>query len=195
MRLSTMHALGLSFILIACSPGSEPGADMPDAQSAPWEISRNALLGPFHADLPLTVDALEAALPDFSARLEQRSVEGEAYDVVVLSHEVGGAPVFEVSASWQSQSLADVKIYEAGHIAGLRADIGDSFSASGFEPADCFSGMEEMSGRVSCMDERYPGLIYWFDPSPYDGPDGEIPPISVLNDANLFMMHWHADPR
>lgn len=194
MRLSTMHVLALSVILIACSPGSEPGADMPDPTTALWEISESTL-GPFHGGLPLTVDALEAALPDYSGRLEQRSVEGEVYDVVVLSHEVGGAPVFEVSAGWQSQSLADVKIYEAGHIANLHADIGGSFSASGFEPADCIPGMEEMSGRVSCMDERYPDLIYWFDPSPYDGPDGEIPPISVLNDASLFMMHWHADPR
>ena len=193
MRRPAMHLLGLSFILTACSPGNEPAADTTETHTAFWEISDTAI-GPVHGGLPLTVEAAEEALPGYSTRLEQRSIEGEVYDVIVLSETSAEPPIVELSADWQSSGIGDVKIYQAGRVAGLRADIGETFSNSGFSAIDCYPGMEEMSGRVVCTDESHSNFDYWFDPSPYDGPDGELPPATVLNDARVFMLRWTTGP-
>ncbi|MEE2565928.1 hypothetical protein [Hyphobacterium marinum] len=190
------HLLGALFLVVACAP-AERGQDGEARASDPagagtstlWTVSEDAI-GPFRGDTPFDASTIASLAPGYEIDTATRSSEGLDYTVFLLRTANGSAPVAEVAEAFPPGTIGEVTLHAAGLVDNPRIDIGGRFADSGFSADDCLPGMEALSGLVVCTDPANPQLGYWFDPSPYAGPDGELPPAAVLEDATVTFLRW-----
>lgn len=189
MKTIRNHLFPLSILLAGCSPQVGEPAPPPQTDAAAWTVTETAI-GPFNAGTEFDSASVAALVPEYSIETGTRSREGEDYPTLLLFREGGSSPSVELVDGNPSGTISEVIIYEAGRVADPRADIGTRFAESGFTPDDCWPGMEAWSGLVVCYAPDQPQFGYWFNPAPYAGPDGELPPVEILEDARVTMLRW-----
>ncbi|MDH3525635.1 MAG: DUF1131 domain-containing protein [Acidobacteriota bacterium] len=178
-----------------CSTG-DPGAGASAAGVAPPEPSAaGGALGPITGLTPFSASELRSLFP--AARVTERteSSEGEPYPVLVVEDE---ETLLLVRGTGDGAAIHSVEIlgrgapdFGTGLESGLGVSRGDTFGEvfpRGTTP-ECGPGVEEAAGQVACRapDDDHLTLVF---SGPWDGPDGELPPLEVLTSWSVARLIW-----
>jgi uncharacterized protein YecT (DUF1311 family) len=152
-------------------------------------VSDNGV-GPITADTPFDPDVLQQALPAYSVRKSIASSEGEEFIRYNISDEAGllftinpdqAGGIFSVVI--ESETIPDASGTRIG------ARFADVYPAA--LHADCYPGMEEFSGTMSCIAPGAEQVLYVFT-GHWDGPDGQRPPNDVLGTWTVDKIVWRS---
>lgn len=190
-------ALACALALVAC--GERQASKQDDAPAVEAE-STALLIGPdgaagINAALPMTVDDVRAAAPDFMVAAVQDQVEGDPFTAITLS--VDGAEVFRVLPTADRGHVHAV-ITRSPRARGPTADIVGQ-TLFGVAPQEevsfCLSQMVDGMAGFACStgeDGRF-WRAYKL-PEGYEGPNDPFEDIDpdVLHDATLAEMRWIA---
>lgn len=166
-----------------------PGGEAEPAGAQGWEIT-SAGFGPFDPSTPYSGDAIAAALPGYQLAESELESEGMPYPVTMAAREGAENPLIVVAAIPGSDAIFAVAVREEGLVSNALGEIGETYAEAGFSGVSCWPGAEERSGDVVCFDPRNPAVGYWLDPAGYAGPDGELPPPDVLDQAVIYEIRW-----
>ncbi len=159
------------------------------AEEAPLTLTPNGL-GALGGLTAYSVDAVAEALPGHTVTAEQYGAEGDLYPMLVVRN--GDKVIAEVLHRYGDEAFVGAIIIRDPNISyDNRISLGDTYDSLTTTPTDCVAGLEENSGMALCRDGKYThiGLNFGGD---WAGPDGELPPASVLATFTVKEIIWSA---
>lgn len=197
MRIITVTALALVMALAACGRREAEQESAPAAEAAavsPMHIGFDAAAG-IDAAMPMSVEAIQAAAPDFVAAAVQDQIEGQPFTAITLS--AGGEEVFRVYPTSDGRNIHSIVTMSAQARGPNDEVVGQSKfgAAPAEEAAFCSAELVEGAPGFACSsaeDGRF-WRVYRL-PEEYDGPSDPFDAIDpdVLHDATLAEMRWIA---
>ena len=145
-------------------------------------------IGAISDDTPFTRQAIAEALPSFEIREESIEGEGGLYKVIIASKDGAEALRFY---GYETVVRADDSDPAIPAVDGIRigAVFSDVYRDDG--KIACEPGMEIFAGDAVCLAPGFESVALILSGS-WDGPDGELPPLSVLSDWEVATIIWNA---
>lgn len=138
---------------------------------------------------PASLEELSNALPCFHIEEKTGSSEGVTYPYFSASRD--GVIQLSIIPKADGNRLQSVVISGKQVRSTLGHPIGSLFHKvypSG-DATSCQPGLEELSGTVVCPAPTAQNIVYLFSGA-WHGPDGEMPPMDVLNMWTLIRISW-----
>ncbi|MBO9448217.1 DUF1131 family protein [Ruegeria sp. R14_0] len=148
-------------------------------------------LGEITAATPFDVQTLNSVMPSHAWRLETQATEEGTQEVILTT--MHGVPAVALIRNGRGGIGAiEVTSGQIGNWLGPR--VGDAFGPlqENFQLAGCTPGSEARSGSVLCVAAETDVITYVFS-GRWQGPDGQMPPPSVLNGWGMTQMIWKVD--
>lgn len=145
-------------------------------------------VGAIAADTPATEQALSAALPGLRIEEGEDFTEDRAYRVF-RAHQ--GNELLLTIVPGERQRIHSVIASSPRVRNGLGLPVGSRFddAYAGENYARCEPGIEELSGMLLCPAPSATNVIYVFSGA-WNGPDGDLPPRSLVRDWTLSRISW-----
>jgi hypothetical protein len=196
MRTVTIAAMVLVTALVACGR-REAEQETPPVVEAPvsnTDIGFDAAAGIASA-LPMSVEAIQAAAPNFIVAAVQDQVEGQSFTAITLS--AGDEEVFRVLPTSDGRNIHAIVTISTQARGPNDEIVGQSKFAAAPAEETAFCMAESVDGAPgfacsSAGDGRF-WRVYRL-PEAYDGPSDPFDAIDpdVLHDATLAEMRWIA---
>ena len=138
-------------------------------------------------DMPILRNAIPSVV---WKRVEQQTEDGTETVILATRHGKTGFTLY--SDGRGHVSAIEIVSRRVGNSLGPR--VGDAYRVirqSGRLGA-CWPGMEAQSGQVICEADQSRRITYLFS-GRWNGPDGQLPPASVLNDWTISQVIWRPD--
>lgn len=189
-------ALGLAALaLAACGDRDARQEEFPVVEAPNYDagIGPGGAAGISQA-LPMTLDAVRAAAPNYTVAQVQDHVEGDPFTAITLS--AGDEEVFRINPTADGARIHSIVTVSTQARGPLGEIVGRSvFDAPEEEAAFCASESVEGAPGFACStaaDGRF-WRVYRL-PADYDGPSDPFESIDpdVLHAATLFEMRWIA---
>jgi hypothetical protein len=195
-RIGTVTALALVMALAACGrrDAEQETAPVAAALLSPTHIGFDAAAG-INAAMPMSVDAIQAATPNFVAAAVQDQIEGQPFTAITLS--AGGEEVFRVYPTSDGRSIHSI-VTVSTQARGPNGEIVGQSKFAAAPPEEVgFCGAELVEGAPGfACSSREDGQFWrvYRLPEEYDGPSDPFDAIDpdVLHDATLAEMRWIA---
>lgn len=146
-------------------------------------------VGGITARTPASLEELSTALTCFHIEKKTGSSEGVTYPYFSASRD--GVLQLNIIPKANSKRLHSVVIIGKQVRSTLGHPMGSLFHK--VYPSDnatsCQPGLEELSGTVVCTAPTAQNIVYLFS-GLWHGPDGEMPPMDVLNMWTLVQISW-----
>lgn len=159
----------------------------PVAAACAFQVTPRAV-GPISAAMPFDTKALKIRLPHCEIRHGRDSTEGEPADVITVH-----AGKIHLLTLWPDGKggIFSVIVESPSVRNALGPGPGRSFNEirRRYGIGECDPGLEDFAGTVICADERAANIVYIFT-GQWDGPDGALPPRSVLQHWLLNRVVW-----
>lgn len=198
MKRSILAGLtAASLVLAACGQPQQSEPAEPTAISAPianLNIGPNGA-GGVSAAVPMSVEALRAAAPNFAVASVDDQVEGEAFTAITLS--TGAGEIFRVNPSADRARVHSIVTVSPLARGPTQDIVGQTrFAAAPPEQVEfCASEFVEGAAGFACSTAEDGNFwrVYKL-PDGYDGPSDPFDAIDpdVLHDATLAEMRWIA---
>lgn len=139
-------------------------------------------VGALTASTPFTRAGLAAAFPAQVVTASEVASEGEAAPAFLI-----GPPEHPVATVvGEGARITAVAVHRGDR-------VGRRFSDLLVDPASCAPGLEEASGTVVCPLPGSAAVVLRFSGA-YEGPDGTLPPPSVLEAWTVDQVIWRPSP-
>lgn len=138
---------------------------------------------------PFNIQIIRKAFPGYDVTQKMHSTEAEMYPVILVSR--NDETLLTINPA-TNQALIHSVIVESPKITPYSGySIGMSYQKiqKDIIPNHCTPGQEELSGTVICIAKSAPNISYIFT-GHWQGPDGELPPLSILNSWQLSKLVW-----
>ncbi|MBL8531533.1 MAG: hypothetical protein JNK94_07355 [Hyphomonadaceae bacterium] len=191
-----LFALGLAaLVLAACENREAKQQEFPVVEAPNYDanIGPNGAAGITQA-LPMTLDAVRAAAPNYVVAQVQQQVEGEPFTAITLS--AGDEVVFQINPTADGAHIHSITTDSTQARGPLGEIVGRSvFDAPEEETEFCASEQVQGAAGFACStaaDGRF-WRVYRL-PADYDGPSDPFDAIDpdVLHAATLAEMRWVA---
>lgn len=146
---------------------------------------------------PFDQQAIQKLFPNLTVKKAINSSEGERFKVIVVYQ--SKKPLLTIAPV--TNNKAHSKVLCASFLTNsiknsLGAKIGSDFASIYINPfqAKCIPGMEEMSGLVICLAPNA-GNIYYTFTGHWNGPNGTLPPITILKNWTVKQITWLSNPK
>jgi hypothetical protein len=146
-------------------------------------------LGEITATTKFDKKEIQGHLSGYVVKSDTSSTEGEEFPVLlVFDHK---SVLATINPPEDEKKIFSIRVTSNKISNALGPKIGMTFASiyGGTVPESCSAGMEELSGTVICQDPKSEHILYIFN-GKYDGPDGEIPNISVLINFKVSEIVW-----
>jgi hypothetical protein len=146
-------------------------------------------LGEITATTKFDKKEIQGHLSGYVVKSDTSSTEGEEFPVLlVFDHK---SVLATINPTEDEKKIFSIRVTSNKISNALGPKIGMTFASiyGGTVPESCSAGMEELSGTVICQDPKSEHILYIFN-GKYDGPDGEIPNISVLINFKVSEIVW-----
>lgn len=149
-------------------------------------------IGQISIETPFDIKAIKKLLPKLIVEESEGATEGESYPIIKISDKKGLLLI--VNPGYDQSKIYSIVVKSNRVENELGPAIGDTFIkvyGKDISKITCSPGMEEMSGTVSCPDPnpKSQNIEYVFAGS-WNGPDGAVPPVEVLNNWQISMIVW-----
>lgn len=160
-----------------------------DSKSKRLTVSDSGI-GPITAESTFNIHVLTHAFPNFSVVEQLNFQEGESFPIITISK--GAKTLMTINPTLDLKSIYSVVVEDNLISNSLNHRLGTLFSDIYTESEDtynCQPGVEEMSGKVLCLPPSASNMLYLFT-GKWSGPDGEMPPTSILHGWALEAIIW-----
>ena len=153
-------------------------------------LDENGLSG-ITAATPFSIPSLRRVISGVVWESAERPTEDGAQDIIVATRH--GKTGFTVFGDGRGR-VAAIEIVSRRVDNRLGPRAGDAYRQVRQEAklGACWPGKEAQSGRVLCQAAETKRITYVFS-GLWTGPDGEMPPASVLNDWTIAQVIWRPD--
>ncbi len=135
--------------------------------------------------------SLRAIQPEFQWEQSERQTESGPQTTMVASRD--GTPVMNVMGD-DRKRVTQIEIVNRDVESWLGPKVGDLYQPlrHNHQLADCEAGTEHRSGEVLCMAAETARITYVFS-GRWNGPDGQLPPETLLDHWTMSEMIWAAN--
>lgn len=152
-----------------------------------FTVTKKAV-GPISAAMPFDLEALKIRMPDCEVRDGRDASEGEISDVITVH-----TGEIHLLTLWPDGLGGIFSVFvESPTVRNkLGPKPGRSFAEikRRFGIGECDPGLEDFAGTVICADKKAGNVVYIFT-GRWNGPDGALPPRSVLRKWRLNRVVW-----
>ena len=201
MFIKLQRWLGAAFIVgLLSGCGDEITSPSASAQTnndkAPTTTNPNRItvsnqgVGPINHSTRFNIHDITVAFPNYSVVEQLNFQEGESYPIISVSK--GTKTLMTLNPTMDLKSIYSVVVEDNVIGNSLNHRLGTLFSdifTDSSNNFNCQAGVEEMSGKVLCMPPKSGNILYLFN-GKWSGPDGKIPPATVLHGWELESIIW-----
>ncbi|MGL1932223.1 MAG: DUF1131 family protein [Desulfotalea sp.] len=145
-------------------------------------------VGPISKETPFDVVQLKSIFPNYEVKQDVGMTEGMEYPIILISDESG--ILLTLKPDDAEQSIYNIFTERSDIPNHLGISI-DSKYQKVFQNMnnECFPGQEESTGYVYCLAPKSEHIYLEFR-GDWDGPDGVMPPMNVLNKYIIKRIIW-----
>lgn len=154
------------------------------------ELSIDGING-ITASTPFSVDAFSASVDGLEWHHDVHETESGNQEVIVAR--INGETLFEV-VKGERASIDTIVVTSDRIDSWFGPRVGDTFESlsHNLQLGECQPGTETRSGTVICRAAETERVAYVFA-GQWPGPDGQMPPLDVLDTWPLSSIEWQAD--
>ncbi len=191
MKASTSIIL-FAFLIFGCT--DRTGTGIAEDRAAVAEAGPDEILladyglDGYPAGSSFDADLVREAVPGYTVREGEAMSEGMSWTVFLV--EDGDELMLEIGPDPMGTRVGTIHTTSPRVATNTGHKVGDRFSdVYSEQEANCEAGMEEMSGTVLCPVPDMVQIYYRFE-GDFNGPDGEVPPLDVLENWLISSVVW-----